>query len=61
MINHITRFTKGSRVDIKVYYKGGKTRSFRENDNLPKTVWEILINGTCETKYTNTGKVEHFR
>lgn len=60
MIDHISKHTKGNRVDYTVYYKNGRRFRYRENDSLPMTVVELLINGECKTVYTETGKSEYF-
>ena len=61
MIHHIVRFTNKNRVLTRVYYTNGRKYEYTEKDNLPMTVLKILLDGTCETQYTETGKVERFR
>jgi hypothetical protein len=61
MIHHIVRFTNKNRVLTQVHYTNGRKYEYTEKDNLPMTVLKILLDGTCETQYTETGKVERFR
>jgi len=61
MIHHIVRFTNKNRVLTQVHYTNGRKYEYTEKDNLPMTVLKILLDGICETQYTETGKVERFR
>ena len=62
MIDHINKFTsKGSgNYHFQVYYTSREVRCYTENENLPLTVVEVLVNGECQTTYTETGKIEVF-
>lgn len=60
MINHILRITNGQHVKIIVYYRGNRSRTFREYDNLPLTVTQFILNGICKGEYKNNCKIEHF-
>lgn len=62
MINHITKFTTNAgKYHYQVFYNNGRKFTYMENDNLPNTVLNLILNGTCETKYTAFGKVETYR
>lgn len=63
MIRTITKFTyTGSlKYNYQVYYTSGRRVTYSSSQNLPMSVVEILLNGSCETRYTPEAKIEYFR
>ena len=60
-ITHLVLYKSNNHVLYKVYYKSGATRSYRENDNLPDTVVQFLVNSTvAETTVKETGTRTRF-
>ena len=60
MINHITKLTtKNGKVHYKVYYVSGRKRAAFES-TLTDAMIDVILNGRCETVYTETGKIEYF-
>lgn len=62
MIDHITKLTasRDGKVHYKVYYKSGRKRAAFES-TLTDEMIETILNGRCETIYTDTGKIEIFK
>lgn len=62
-INHITKHTNraSQKVTYQVYYQTGRRATYTHRDNLPMSVIDMLLNGECETIYTETGKIERFK
>lgn len=60
MIDHITKLTaKNGKVHYKAYYKSGRKRAAFES-TLTNEMIDVILNGRCETTYTDTGKIERF-
>lgn len=60
MIDHITKFTnKAGRVHYHVFYASKRQRNLEEG-KLTMTMIDFILNGRCDTRYTETGKVEYF-
>ena len=64
-IDHITKITDRNKIIYHIYYKNrnrriATMRTYAEKDNLPMTVVNMLLYGTCKEQYTDTGKIEYF-
>ena len=47
------------KVHYKVYYVSGRKREAFES-TLTGAMIDVILNGRCETVYTETGKIEYF-
>ena len=61
MIKTIMKFTVENAYWYKVLYNSGRRVDYNMHQNLPLTVLEYMLSAECETRYTDTGKVEYFK
>lgn len=60
MIDHITKLTnKIGKVQYQVYYACKRKCTLKE-ERLTMTMINFILNGRCDTRYTETGKIEYF-